>query len=171
MTPAVAERMMARRATVTGELGYSEKFLRMFEFYFAYCEAGFAHGLINDLQMTWVKTNEHLASDAPVRKSEIAHREIVPSSGRRVSALAVCLYAASAARDFAAKGLLETLADATHIFGVVFCAVYRGDARVRPVAAAGRSRPSRGRNKEKRFEKKNRRGCAAASRVAASPSG
>ena len=32
------ERMMARRATVTGELGYSEKFLRMFEFYFAYCE-------------------------------------------------------------------------------------------------------------------------------------
>ena len=115
------ERMMARRATVTGELGYSEKFLRMFEFYFAYCEAGFAHGLINDLQMTWVKTNEHLASDAPVRKSEIAHREIVRSSGRRVSALAVCLYAASAARDFAAKGLLETLADATHIFGVVFC--------------------------------------------------
>ena len=137
------ERMMARRATVTGELGYSEKFLRMFEFYFAYCEAGFAHGLINDLQMTWVKTNEHLASDAPVRKSEIAHREIVPSSGRRVSALAVCLYAASAARDFAAKGLLETLADATHIFGVVFCVLCIAATHACvTVAAAGRSPPS-----------------------------
>jgi cyclopropane fatty-acyl-phospholipid synthase-like methyltransferase len=49
------ERMMANAPKITGELGYSEKFLRMFEFYFAYCEAGFARGLINDLQMTWVK--------------------------------------------------------------------------------------------------------------------
>ena len=48
------ERMMARAETVLG-LGYSRKFLRMFEFYFAYCEAGFAHRLIHDLQMTWVK--------------------------------------------------------------------------------------------------------------------
>ena len=48
------ERMMTRADTVLG-LGYSRKFLRMFEFYFAYCEAGFAHHLINDLQMTWVK--------------------------------------------------------------------------------------------------------------------
>ena len=123
------ERMMARRATVTGELGYSEKFLRMFEFYFAYCEAGFAHGLINDLQMTWVKTGDAV-SDAPGAKSpaksatrsEIAGE--IGSSGRRVSALAVCLYAASAARDFAAKGFIETLADATHIFGVAFCVLW-----------------------------------------------
>ena len=124
------ERMMTRRATVTGELGYSEKFLRMFEFYFAYCEAGFAHGLINDLQMTWVKTGD-AASDAPSAKSatrssatrsEIAGE--IGSSGRRVSALAVCLYAASAARDFAAKGFIETLADATHIFGVAFCVLW-----------------------------------------------
>ena len=49
--------MMNRRREVLG-LGYSLKFLRMFEFYFAYCEAGFARGLINDLQMTWVKERE-----------------------------------------------------------------------------------------------------------------
>ena len=36
------DRMMARADVVLG-LGYSRKFLRMFEFYFAYCEAGFAN--------------------------------------------------------------------------------------------------------------------------------
>ena len=56
------ERMMARAETVLG-LGYSSKFLRMFEFYFAYCEAGFAHRLIHDLQMTWVKDGADAADD------------------------------------------------------------------------------------------------------------
>jgi len=56
------ERMMARAETVLG-LGYSRKFLRMFEFYFAYCEAGFAHRLIHDLQMTWVKDGADAADD------------------------------------------------------------------------------------------------------------
>ena len=56
------ERMMARAETVLG-LGYSRKFLRMFEFYFAYCESGFAHRLIHDLQMTWVKDGADAADD------------------------------------------------------------------------------------------------------------
>ncbi|EEH51902.1 uncharacterized protein MICPUCDRAFT_23078, partial [Micromonas pusilla CCMP1545] len=42
------ERMMARKDDILA-MGYSRKFLRMFEFYFAYCEAGFARGLIHDL--------------------------------------------------------------------------------------------------------------------------
>ena len=35
----------------------------MYEFYFAYCEAGFANGLIHDYQITWKKS--HLASIKP----------------------------------------------------------------------------------------------------------
>jgi cyclopropane-fatty-acyl-phospholipid synthase len=47
------ERMMAKADVVLG-LGYSRKFLRMFEFYFAYCEAGFAHrwGCTRSIQLT-----------------------------------------------------------------------------------------------------------------------
>ena len=30
-----------------------QRFIRMYEFYFAYCEAGFANGLIHDYQITW----------------------------------------------------------------------------------------------------------------------
>ena len=46
------ERMLARKQKVF-DLGYSKRFVRMYEFYFAYCEAAFKHGLIGDLQMTW----------------------------------------------------------------------------------------------------------------------
>lgn len=51
------DRMMARAGRILG-MGYSRKFLRMFEFYFAYCEAAFANKLIYDLQMTWTKTSD-----------------------------------------------------------------------------------------------------------------
>ena len=37
------------------ELGYSRKFLRMYEFYFRYCEAGFAERTIGDAQMVLAK--------------------------------------------------------------------------------------------------------------------
>ena len=37
------------------ELGYSEEFLRMYEFYFRYCEAGFAERTIGDAQMLFAK--------------------------------------------------------------------------------------------------------------------
>ena len=37
------------------ELGYSEEFLRMYEFYFRYCEAGFAERTIGDAQMLFGK--------------------------------------------------------------------------------------------------------------------
>jgi len=49
------ERMMARADEVRA-LGYPERFLRMYEFYFVYCEAGFANGLIHDYQLAWRKT-------------------------------------------------------------------------------------------------------------------
>ncbi len=38
-----------------GKLGYSEEFLRMYEFYFRYCEAGFAERTIGDAQMLFAK--------------------------------------------------------------------------------------------------------------------
>ena len=37
------------------ELGYSSEFLRMYEFYFRYCEAGFAERTIGDAQMLFAK--------------------------------------------------------------------------------------------------------------------
>ena len=37
------------------ELGYSREFLRMYEFYFRYCEAGFAERTIGDAQMLLAK--------------------------------------------------------------------------------------------------------------------
>ena len=37
------------------ELGYSEEFLRMYEFYFRYCEAGFAERTIGDAQLLFAK--------------------------------------------------------------------------------------------------------------------
>ena len=37
------------------ELGYSEEFLRMYEFYFRYCEAGFAERTVGDAQMLFAK--------------------------------------------------------------------------------------------------------------------
>ena len=120
------ERMMARRDVIVGELGYSEKFLRMFEFYFAYCEAGFARGLINDLQMTWVKTGDAASLRAETsgdkKKGSASSTEIAAAgSARRVSVLAVFSYVAFAAYEAASKGIVETLTNATHIFGVVFC--------------------------------------------------
>jgi cyclopropane-fatty-acyl-phospholipid synthase len=53
------ERMLARKQEVL-KLGYSKRFLRMYEFYFAYCEAAFKHGLIGDLQMTWKRDGTDL---------------------------------------------------------------------------------------------------------------
>jgi len=41
------------------ELGYSEEFLRMYEFYFRYCEAGFAERTIGDAQMLFAKPRAH----------------------------------------------------------------------------------------------------------------
>jgi cyclopropane-fatty-acyl-phospholipid synthase len=36
-------------------LGYPEEFIRMWEFYFCYCEGGFAEGILGDAQMLFVK--------------------------------------------------------------------------------------------------------------------
>jgi cyclopropane-fatty-acyl-phospholipid synthase len=36
-------------------LGYSEEFIRQWEFYFCYCEGGFAEGVLGDVQMLFIK--------------------------------------------------------------------------------------------------------------------
>ena len=120
------ERMMARAETVLG-LGYSRKFLRMFEFYFAYCEAGFAHRLIHDLQMTWVKDGADAADDprsiatasatarASVRERDASWFLAAISLVRRLDGARV--------RDFAAKApamfVAVAAAAAAHFFILV----------------------------------------------------
>ena len=63
------DRMMERKEAILA-LGYPMRFIRMYEFYFAYCEAGFANGLIHDYQITWRKS--HLATDAAADPSASA---------------------------------------------------------------------------------------------------
>ena len=40
-------------------LGFDERFIRMWEFYFAYCEGGFLEGAIGDVQMILAKPAWH----------------------------------------------------------------------------------------------------------------
>ena len=51
-------------------LGYSEEFIRMWEFYFCYCEGGFVERAIGDVQLLLVKPeskpNINFAVSAPV---------------------------------------------------------------------------------------------------------
>ena len=48
------ENLLANAAKVRA-LGYSEQFIRTWEFYFAYCEAGFAERVLGDIQALLVK--------------------------------------------------------------------------------------------------------------------
>jgi cyclopropane-fatty-acyl-phospholipid synthase len=48
------ENMMANLAQVRA-LGYPDEFIRMWEFYFCYCEGGFAEGVLGDAQMLLAK--------------------------------------------------------------------------------------------------------------------
>lgn len=49
------ERFLGRLDEVRG-LGFDARFLRMWEFYLAYCEGGFRERYIGDVQMLMVKT-------------------------------------------------------------------------------------------------------------------
>jgi len=49
------ERFLAARASVRA-LGFSEDFIRMWEYYFAYCEGGFREGAISNVQVLFTKT-------------------------------------------------------------------------------------------------------------------
>jgi hypothetical protein len=79
----------------------------MFEFYFAYCEAGFARGLINDLQMTWVKEREvdgATLNRAVIRGDEgatlVAEKDAKDARrARTVASASVAAFVAVAARD------------------------------------------------------------------------
>jgi cyclopropane-fatty-acyl-phospholipid synthase len=46
---------MAANAARIRELGYSEEFLRMWEFYLCYCEGGFEERSIQDVQLLLAK--------------------------------------------------------------------------------------------------------------------
>jgi cyclopropane-fatty-acyl-phospholipid synthase len=46
---------LLRNADRVRALGYSDAFLRMWEFYFSYCEGGFAEGALGDVQMVLAK--------------------------------------------------------------------------------------------------------------------
>jgi cyclopropane-fatty-acyl-phospholipid synthase len=48
------ERFHANRAAIQ-ELGYSDEFCRLWEFYFCYCEGGFTERAISDVHMLMVK--------------------------------------------------------------------------------------------------------------------
>ena len=47
---------LLRNADRARALGYGDAFLRMWEFYFSYCEAGFAEGALGDVQMVLAKS-------------------------------------------------------------------------------------------------------------------
>ena len=47
-------RFMDQRDSVRGQ-GFDERFIRMWEYYLAYCEAGFATGLVQDHQIVLQK--------------------------------------------------------------------------------------------------------------------
>ena len=46
---------LSRNAAAARDLGYSEELLRMWEFYFGYCEAGFAERALGDIHALFVK--------------------------------------------------------------------------------------------------------------------
>ena len=46
---------LLRNADSLRALGYSDAFLRMWEFYFSYCEGGFAEGALGDAQILLAK--------------------------------------------------------------------------------------------------------------------
>jgi len=46
------------------ELGYSEQFIRMWEFYFCYCEGGFLERAISDVHMVFIKPQSRLILQA-----------------------------------------------------------------------------------------------------------
>jgi cyclopropane-fatty-acyl-phospholipid synthase len=55
---------LTNRAAISG-LGYSESFLRMWEFYLCYCEGGFAERVIGDAQMLLAKPANRRAPIVP----------------------------------------------------------------------------------------------------------
>ena len=58
------DNMFARLDEVRA-LGYPEEFIRMWEFYFCYCEAGFAERAIGDVHMLLVKPDARPEPMAP----------------------------------------------------------------------------------------------------------
>ena len=66
LTPHYAETLkhwrqnfLARRREVMA-LGFDERFVRLWEFYFAYCEGGFRERVLGDVQLLYEKPDKHL---------------------------------------------------------------------------------------------------------------
>lgn len=61
-----------------GRLGYDERFLRLWEFYFSYCEAGFDEHYVSDVQIAFStpsRAPEPLRPATPTRGDSLAQRE------------------------------------------------------------------------------------------------
>lgn len=69
------ERMFAQLDRVRA-LGYSDEFIRMWEFYLCYCEGGFAERYIGDVQMLFAKP---LARQAPILPPLAASQGTLPA--------------------------------------------------------------------------------------------
>lgn len=113
------ERMMHHAERILS-MGYSRKFLRMFEFYFAYCEAAFANKLIYDLQMTWTKVSD----DATI--SDETKKAVGPNLGDVAMIGAVCaIYAQKNQSSVAEMGLVAARMSAISVvvFGLVWIVV------------------------------------------------
>ncbi len=58
-----AWRSGSRRISIGCSLGFSEEFIRVWEFYFCYCEGGFRERAIGDLQMVLTKPDWRPAAE------------------------------------------------------------------------------------------------------------
>jgi cyclopropane-fatty-acyl-phospholipid synthase len=67
------ETFLARRDEV-GRLGYDERFVRLWEFYLAYCEAGFAERCTGVVQMVLARPARHAASAWESVAAQVARR-------------------------------------------------------------------------------------------------
>lgn len=79
MTPHYAETLRRWRANFFANieqvrnLGYSEEFVRLWDYYLCYCEAGFEEGTCGSVQLTWAKPGRRrdtIDLAAPGKKSE-----------------------------------------------------------------------------------------------------
>jgi len=78
LTPHYAETLrrwqqnFAAHADSLGELGYDERFRRLWTFYLCWCEAGFAERRICDIQLLLAKPQWAIAARSDVRSAAIA---------------------------------------------------------------------------------------------------
>jgi len=63
-------------------LGFDEQFLRMWRFYFAYCEAGFLERRISDVHLTFAGRAWRRMPARPEPSAEVSPRPLAAVAGR-----------------------------------------------------------------------------------------